>query len=361
MPHYTMTAATIARQGIQNGNTDEAIIDSLRRAFPYATTPYAVTVSYYRAEIARQSRRSMGVDVMARVPSRAARRGSYRVRAADVEDFDGATLSERAFGLEFEFVRGLGAPAGARLSHFGAAVRAALAPWPEQVVNVRDAYFHSNGRTWDVKLDGSCEYELATPRLTRADWPKVVAVLKALKAAGADVDERCGFHVHHETRGMRTSHLRNLIRMWGAFDEPMHLSLPKSRRANRYAYRMDSATAEQIAALPARNIRREIRARERYVSLNLLGWWRHGRVEVRSHHGTLDADKAGHWTQMTQAIVDRAKVGRLGSLLAEVRGAADRFSRLERVIGETAARVLAAWARSRNPEYFSTLLIAEAA
>lgn len=342
------TIAGVIRDGLATGRQTNDILAEVRSLFPESNTN-ANCVSYYRSLARRAGLSGQGITVPVR-------RDRRRTRLIALESaFNADNLTERAFGIEFEFERDRNRPEHG-LRFFGEVVKQALAPWAAtDTVFVRDSYGHSNGRTWDVKLDSSCEFELATPKLFKRDWPKVVAVLKALRAAGATVSQRCGMHIHHETRGMRAPHLKNLIRLWGAFDATLHEALPESRRNNRYAYRMSEDTARQLATMDARSIRREIRARDRYVALNMTNWWRRGTVEVRSHHGTLDADKTGYWLQITQAIVERAERGRIGRSLDGIVSAADRFRRFTRVVGEKAARTLARWTEERNPNYFAAM------
>jgi hypothetical protein len=217
-------------------------------------------------------------------------------------------------------------------------------------------YGHSDGQTWDIKPDGSCEFELATPRLTRADWPKVVAVITALVKAGAVVDRSCGYHVHHEARDYQLKHIRSLIRMWGAFDNAVHEALPPSRRRNEYARRWDRDDVSFFA--DAESVRDRIVAEGRYSSLNLTIWWTSGRMEFRSHSATLSPDKILDWLLFTQRFVETARYGRPMRILAgwQSWSLADEFEQLTAVIGSALKARWLNYLRRRNPRVTESLL-----
>lgn len=296
-----------------------------------------------------------------------------------------AQLSDRRFGLEVEFQTG-----SHNLAYYADAIRDGLCAAGDKrtgedaarfyehsrKVHARDSYFHSDGTGWDVKVDGSCGYELASPVLTAKDWPVVEVVMEALQRAGARVNRQCGYHVHHEARDLRQSHIRNLIRLWGAFDAPMHNALAPSRRENSYAergigvrnsgidVRFDSQTGRYIPTpdADARNLSRVIRRYGRYQSLNLVNWAVQGRIEFRAHHGTLNATKMRAWLAMTQRFVDTAAAGRPQRIIAAA--AVSPLATLERtahVLGRPLYRVLLQWLQQRNPQYLSTLALPVAA
>ncbi len=353
MPRHTIAA--VIRNGIANDATTEAILAQVYADFPAAQTDER-DVAFYRWQTRRNAARAAGEFSSVRATP------TTRVQTASDETFDPAMLDPtRRFGIEFEFMGN-----EVSMADYGIAIRDALAAVngdrrDDSRVSVRRDYFHSDGSTWDLKTDSTCEYELATPALTAADWPKVVAVAEALRRRGATVSVRCGTHVHHDANDLTSRGLRSLVRLWVAFDEPIHEALPESRRSNTYAARFPVATAERIAAMPGYAFRREIQRVNRYTSLNATGWWRNGRVEVRSHHGTLDAAKIGFWIVMAQKVIARAKTGRLDALVAGVAGARDRFARFARVVGTEVGAVFAGWMRERNRPYWLQMTERQAA
>lgn len=217
--------------------------------------------------------------------------------------------SQRRFGLEFEWL-----PNGYGLEHYGAAVTAALTSFGESGRVLVTGYAHSDGQTWHVKTDSSCGFELATPALTWRDWPKVEAVLRALYAAGGRIDDRCGFHVHHEARDLRAPGLRRLLLLWMAYEPVLLSSVKAERRGNRYCRMFRDSVGSwddfKRQVTPLHNMERLVRELGRYQALNATGWWQHGRVEVRLHHGTLHPMACRFWVLLTQQMIEFAKVTR---------------------------------------------------
>lgn len=350
-----MTIASIIRSGISRGLSTDAILAEVRAARPSANTT-AACVAYYRTEARRLARGGSLVAPRVRAPVN-----------VDLDRFlndDGSVMSalaDRAFGIEVEFHGN-----GRDLRDFADALRAAL---PLESVVIR-GYCHSDGSAWDLKTDGSCEYELATPRLTRADWPKFEAAMAALKSMGATVREDCGVHVHHELRDARGRRptwetLRAIVRTWAAFDEPIHNALPASRRANRYCNRLYASTAFSHRLDDAAGLRQSVRQMGRYMSLNAMNWWRSGRIEIRAHHGSLSAEKIGRWVAMTQRILGAALKDAAATEQA-LAGAAgwttrERWTRFTRLLAGPGnlARTAREWVATRCPDY-DALIPAEA-
>jgi len=215
--------------------------------------------------------------------------------------------NQRTFGLEFEFL-----PNGFPQEHFGDAMREALVPLGvgRGHVIVR-GYAHSDGTFWDLKTDSSCGYEVATPALHWEDWPKVEAALDALVKAGARIDHRCGVHVHHMALDLRPTGLRRLLLLWAAYERVLLASVKAERHANRYCRRFDDVyptwNALRQALNPIGNLHHVVQQLGRYQALNATGWWQHGRIEVRLHHGTLRPSAIRFWTLLTQQMVEFAK------------------------------------------------------
>jgi hypothetical protein len=232
--------------------------------------------------------------------------------------------------VEFEFTGRM------TLAAYGDIVKTALRPFgvPDSQVVVA-GYRHSDGTTWDMKTDASCGFELATPRITWADWPKVEAVTAALLAAGARSTVQCGVHVHHEVRDYTPANLRDLIKVWALHDDAIHAMLTQSRQDNHFAKtftRLENLrkgrNGEVVTDLVKATVRsawvrfatflrtdqsmqQYIESKGRYTSLNTTLFWRSGRVEVRAHHGSLKAADVAPWIEFTQRLVDRVQQGRM--------------------------------------------------
>lgn len=262
-------------------------------------------------------------------------------------------FTDRTFGVEVEFLTSTSRESVAReMRARGLAVAV-------------EGYNHVVGSHWKLVTDGSCGYELVSPILSGADGLRQVRLAsESLMAAGAKVDKRCGFHVHHEGKDLSVANVRTLARLVNRFKPVIDGLLPASRRAAYFAQqftpdeleRLESAT-EKVCGLErsgyngSRLARGEgsasfsscllVRGRrgkpcqacscQRYRSLNLRAMHRYGTVEFRQHSGTVEADKMVGWIVLTQGLVEKAKHGRGRRPRVEANG--DGFKNLLRAAG----------------------------
>lgn len=220
--------------------------------------------------------------------------------------------STRHFGIEFEFTRG-----GRSIEHWAQVLRPIL---PDLRVR-NQSCVNSNGLTWDLKVDGSCGYELTSPKLTWADWPTVERALDALLAAGARTSRSCGLHVHHDVRDYSEGDMKALLSLWALHEGTLFALLPPSRYDNTYAIRM-GFVANTVRSLTADEAARSFRALDaqfrrgignvarwrgsKYEAMSLRYFWSRGTVEVRAANGTLRHKDAATWVEVTQGLVERA-------------------------------------------------------
>lgn len=186
-------------------------------------------------------------------------------------------------------------------------------------------YRHSTGRTWDVKSDSSCGWEVASPAFRmndEADAEEVRRVVDAVKALNPLVDRLCGFHVHLDCSDYQWVDLQGLVRLWTRYEPFFFEVVPQNRHGNRFARRLvrerwdqaiqptDDATEGAVRAATATIesvFTSHLRRLDRYTALNTSGWWMHKRVEVRLHQGTMVWEKVRYWTMLMAALVQRVK------------------------------------------------------
>lgn len=282
MPRTTI--ASVIRQGLARGDSDATILSDVRRLFPAARTNENC-VRWYRWQ------NNGGTT------SAAPRARSSRVT---VEELTADVIpANRYFGLEFEFLRSSRDGRVSDIHSWADIIRPALQGQP---FRVRDGYVHSDGSAWELKVDGSCGYELVSPKLTRADWPVVERVLAALNAAGARVNRSCGLHVHVDVRDFVADDVTRLANAWGTFGRVISQLLPASRRNNHYAL----PVREAAAGWDYSRVQSEMSSR-RYSALNLTNYWSGARVEFRQHNGTLNAQKTLAWLSFVMTTVEAAK------------------------------------------------------
>lgn len=226
----------------------------------------------------------------------------------------------RGFGVEIEFV-------GATKASVAAAVARATGQAHVPVVG-----YHGNRcqcctatlrrGEWKVEHDGSVSNgnglhsmggEVVTPPLYgEAGLTVLKAVMREMRAAGAQVDQRCGMHVHvaadHMTNAQRAEVLRTLYRHHDVLDR---LVAP-SRRRNQYCekpsqYEIDSWTGymEQTGSFGNGY---------KYRSLNVASFARYGTIEVRYHQGSLNGRKAAAWVRLLVGMFDTAAADQTGAL-----------------------------------------------
>lgn len=214
-------------------------------------------------------------------------------------------LSNRSFGLEFEMVN------RHSWEYYSRRVQRALQAFPNAArFKPTGEYGHSDGRQWEFKSDSSCGWELVTPALRWKDWPQVTAVLQRLNESGAQVNDRCGFHVHHDLRDFKHRHLRRLMLLWMLFEDMMFTTVAPTRQDNEFCRRL--MTEELNPAVfewrsrDKHNLRDTSMNYGHYYALNVDRWWNLGLVEFRLHQGTLNPDEAKRWVLITQSICEMA-------------------------------------------------------
>ena len=128
---------------------------------------------------------------------------------------------DRRFGVEIEFLSTITVDA-ALMSLRAAGIRVEYM-----------GYTHQTTPQWKIVTDGSCGYELVSPVLEgEAGLEEVRIAAAALEAAGAQVDRRCGFHVHFDASSMKLKAVKNLFKLWLKFEDVLDTFQPQSRRGN---------------------------------------------------------------------------------------------------------------------------------
>lgn len=172
-----------------------------------------------------------------------------------------------------------------------------------------------DGRKWQVESDASVTGsgsgnggEVVTPVLTYADMPMLQKVVRAMRAAGAEVNNSCGSHIHVGAKQMTAKQLRNLV---VAFYRQEELILKaagvRAERLGWYTRRQSGDFVGKVAAMRSptkdaigrayygghipENTRFNHYHDARYRTLNLHNLWNgtKGTVEFRFFEGTLHA------------------------------------------------------------------------
>jgi hypothetical protein len=148
---------------------------------------------------------------------------------------------------------------------------------------------------------------------------------------GAQIDESCGFHVHHgvDTEHYRCTHLKELVRIVYAMEDYIYLLISEGRIAKDTCRPMDLDTDVFLKLGSCEDECRENRCRikelwyslenrydatskrsarydmTRYHGLNLHSYWYRSTIEFRYHSAVLrKIDEAMQWIIFTQFLVE---------------------------------------------------------
>lgn len=155
------------------------------------------------------------------------------------------------------------------------------------------------------------QIEVKTKPLTLDEWEATVPpMLDLLRYAGLRVNHSTGHHVHLSFEEMESdpTHVRSLWNVYHRFQDVLFGLVSPSRRNNSYCRRMPNATKVLHGANSLRELRRRLNGYDRFHFLNTTHLL-HGeapRIEVRSHHGTVDPAKARAWLHLNMAMMDHA-------------------------------------------------------
>jgi len=169
--------------------------------------------------------------------------------------------------------------------------------------------------------------EVVSPVLSYEDIPVLQEVVRALRACGAKVDDRCGIHVHVDATVFDGRTLGNLAKIVYKQEALIltALGVNETRRRN-YSKPVSDDLIAQIE-------RRRPRTRDqlnhiwygyhnrqpqhydstRYHGVNLHNVWYRGTVEFRWFEGTLHAGKVKAYIQLVLAAAAKALNGRAAS------------------------------------------------
>lgn len=122
---------------------------------------------------------------------------------------------------------------------------------------------------------------------------QVYRVCEGLKALGAYANETCGYHVHFDARWLQNyprefanDFLVFMAQSYANDEDIFDEFVANSRKANTNQY-----------CKSLRNLNNYIDI-DRYYKLNTKAFARHGTIEFRQHHGTVDHKEALDWIHL---------------------------------------------------------------
>lgn len=187
------------------------------------------------------------------------------------------------------------------------------------------------GLNWQCKPDGTrgVDAEAVSPILNDGSLNESISAARALLKAGATVNKQTGYHIHIGADHYGTDGIAALVRNWYTAANAIGALVAPSRLNNHFCNHNLSQSILDPWVESIRNGRIDNAGRGRYQSLNLDSYARHGTVEFRLHHGTLNGKKIQAWAEFCEAIATYSTAG--GILDA---GTGDRLNDIKSLLGK---------------------------
>ena len=155
--------------------------------------------------------------------------------------------------------------------------------------------------------DNSYSVEMTSPKLTYAEMEKLQEVVRALRHAGAVVNESCGMHVHVDASRHTPQSLKNALSIMYCKEDILFLALKVNEsRVNHWCRKVEEEQLERIRRLPSSTSMARVEDawyegscssrtnhyhETRYHALNLHSVFTRGTLEWRCFESTLHAGK----------------------------------------------------------------------
>lgn len=154
--------------------------------------------------------------------------------------------------------------------------------------------------------DGVYKVEMNSPKLEYGELGKLQEVVRALRRAGAVVNESCGMHVHVDASRHTPRSLKNALSIMYSKEDILFKALNvNERRIERWCQKVREPMLEKIRKLPADTTMESLKREwyegsdesnehynwTRYYALNLHSVFYRGTLEWRCFESTLHAGK----------------------------------------------------------------------
>jgi len=198
--------------------------------------------------------------------------------------------------------------------------------------SVRDA----DGRRWKIVSDSSIrqensnssyagpEYrcELVSPICNYEDIETIQEIVRAIRRAGAKVNESCGIHVHIDASQHTAKSLKNIANIMASKVTMLFKALQvRPERIDKWCKKVEGKLLDELTKKRPKTIA-EVKKiwyegrdgsynhyhSSRYHALNLHSVFQKGTVELRMFNSTLHAGKVKAYIQLCLAISNQAKI-----------------------------------------------------
>lgn len=230
-------------------------------------------------------------------------------------------IKDQAFGIELEF-------GGITRKKAAFALKKAIdgATGPAWVGGTYDKFevYGPDGRTWTIMSDASvnaqggqaCEF--VTPKCNYEDIETVQACIRALRKAGAKVNQSCGLHIHIDGANHTAKSLKNLAFTFRAKQDLIFKAVAPNRIGNRYCRPITDDLVDNIKKVKKLDGDKlkdtwydtysDFRSTDahyhasRYHALNYHSLWYRGTVEFRLFNSTLHAGEVRSYLNLCLAM-----------------------------------------------------------
>lgn len=181
------------------------------------------------------------------------------------------------------------------------------------------AFRRSNGR--QVPAGREYRVEMNSPKLEYAEMEKLQEVVRALRHAGAFVNDSCEMHVHIDAARHTPKSLKNLLSIMYSKEDILFAALKVDEsRTRRWCRRVEEPVLQTIRKLPKDASMEMLKSRwyqgndgsndhydlSRYHAVNLHSVFYHGTVEFRLFNATLHAGEVKANIVLAMAISAQA-------------------------------------------------------
>jgi len=229
-------------------------------------------------------------------------RSQRRTRRSESTTSPRPSWTTRKFGVELEFV-------GSRPAVVNELRARGLAAESQ-------GYNHRRSSGWKVVPDGSVMGggELVSPVLEgAAGLEQLKQACEALTAAGATIKQTCGLHVHLDARGEGLDSIKGFVTAYVQRQLLIDALVAPSRRRGRNMY-CRTWSDDDVRTLQGMWRTTQLSGINRYKTVNVASYGRHGTIEVRQHQGTTSAAKVTAWVELLMRLWDATKRGEQLSL-----------------------------------------------